>query len=365
MKLMTATALGGLALAMTLSSAQAFDLDALIEAARAEPPITVFDSTGKIVGQAEAFTAKYGVQAIGTKSNAVQTLEVVTREAQAGNVQTDVAIISDAPAVMAQLIETGYAQSWAPEDMLETIPEVYQNPLTMVMSPNVWAYSTAVSDACPITNIWQLTEADWKGRVAMQDPLGKPSFTDWFNQMQTYGDDAVAAAYEAHFGTAYEGETSATQAWVSAFAANGPLLTDSDSAAAEAVAAPGQTEAFIGLVSTAKFRDNAEGMTLGLCDTVAPWVGWGYPSMALIAAGTDSPNAAKLFIHYLMTEEGIAAQAIDGKLSTNTANAVPADEVSGVAAVREQLLGYNAATAMDDWDTRQDWQDLWSLNYQR
>jgi iron(III) transport system substrate-binding protein len=29
--------------------AEGFDLDALIEAARAEPPITVYDSTGKIV----------------------------------------------------------------------------------------------------------------------------------------------------------------------------------------------------------------------------------------------------------------------------------------------------------------------------
>lgn len=333
--------------------------DALIEAARTEPPLTVYDSTGKIVGMAEAFAAKYGLKATGTKANAVQTLEIVAREAQAGNVQTDVAIIADAPAVMAELIQPGHATSYAP-DM--EIPEIYRDPLTVVMAPNVWAYNTDLFDTCPITNIWQLTLPEWRGRVAMQDPLGKPSYTDWFNQMATHGDDAMAAAYQAQFGQPIE---RATEAWVKALAANAPLLTDSDSAAADAVGAPDQKDAFIGLISTAKFRDNADGMKLGLCDTVGPWVGWGYPSIAVIAAGTDSPNAAKLFLHYIMTEEGIAPQAQDGKISTNAANALPADEPSGVGAVQDRIFGYDAATAMDDWDTRQDWQDLWAMSLSR
>lgn len=358
-------ALGGAALAASLQPALAFDLQALIEAARAEPPLTVYDSTGKIVQQAQAFAETYGLEAVGTKANAVQTLEIVIREAQAGNVQTDVAIIADAPAVMVELIAAGHVTSWAPEDMLDDIPQAYQDPLTIVMAPNVWAYNTSLHDSCPITNIWQLTEPDWARRVAMQDPLGKPSYTDWFNQMETHGDAAMADAYQAHFGRAYDGEGSATAAWVAALAANAPLLTDSDSAAADAVGAPDQSDAFIGLVSTAKFRENAAGMVLGLCDTMQPWVGWGYPSIALIASGTDSPNAARLFLHYLMTEEGIAPQAADGKLSTSRANAVPADEPSGVDGVRDRLFGYVSATAEDDWDTRQDWQDLWSINYRR
>lgn len=351
---------------LAAAPAMAFDLDALIEAARAEAPITVYDSTGKIVGQAEAFSAQYGVQATGRKANAVQTLEVVIREAQAGNIQTDVAIIADAPAVMVQLIETGYATSWAPEGLLDTIPEEYRSPLTMVMSPTVWAYNTAIFDTCPVGNIWALTEAGWHRRVAMQDPLGKPSYTDWFNQMETHADDAVAEAYAAHFGTPLDTSTeTATAQWVRALAANAPLLTDSDSAAADAVGAADQTDAFMGLVSTAKFRDNAQGMKLGLCDTMTPHVGWGYPALALIAAGTQSPNAAKLFLHYMMTEEGIAPQSIDGKLSTNRAVPVPADEPSGVDAVRDRLFGYVAATAVQDWDTRQDWQDLWTVSYRR
>lgn len=349
------------------AGAESFDLEALIAAAKAEPPITVFDSTGKIVDMAKAFSVKYGVQATGTKTKATAQLETMIREAQSGNVQGDVSLISDVPAAMAQLIPGGFAVSWLPPDLAADITPEAQNPLLVVTSPNVLAYSTALSDRCPVTNLWQLTLPEWKGRFAMQDPLGKPSYTDWFNQMRTYADDKLRAAYETQFGKPLGTEyPSATEAFVAALAANGPLLTDADAAAAEAVAAPGQTEPFIGLVSAAKFRDNAGGgFTLGLCDGVDPIIGFTNATVGLIAAGTDSPNAAKLFMHYVMTAEGIAPQAEDGKMSANRTVSLPSDEPSGIADHVAELLHYNPSSGVDDWDARQDWQDFWRLHYQR
>ena len=142
------------------------------------------------------------------------------------------------------------------------------------------------------------------------------------------------------------------------------LLTDSDDAISDAVGAPGQKEPFFGLLSSAKFRDNADkGYKLGLCKDLGPWPGWTYVKLGLIATGTDSPNAAKLFIHYILTEEGIAPQVIDGKLPTNPDIGLPADEPSGIGAVLDKLEQYDASTALDDWDMRQDWQDLWRVSY--
>ena len=346
---------------------ESFDLQALIDAAKAEAPLQVYDSTGKIVEMAENFTAKYSVEAVGTKVKAAAQLEMIIREAQANNVQGDVSIISDAPAAMAQLMPQGFVTSWVPPDMVAKIPVHYQQPLTVVTSANVWVYNTALFDACPVTNIWQLTEPEWKGKVAMQDPLGKASYVDWFNQMASHADAKVAAAYASHYDKAIDTSAeTATAQWVKALAANAPLLTDADAAAGEAVAAPGQTEPFMGLVSSAKFRDNAEGgFTLGLCTGLDPFLGWLYPGVGLITAGTNSPNAAKLFIHYVMTAEGIAPQAADGKMSTNSDVGLPADEPSGIGAVLDQVLDYDMATSLADWDARQDWQDLWRLNYSK
>ena len=161
----------------------------------------------------------------------------------------------------------GAAISYLPPDMADKIPSQYQDPLVVVTTVNVWAFNAEQNETCPVSNIWELTEPKWRGHVAMQDPLGKTIYTDWFNQMESQADAAVAKAYADHFGKPLEtDQASATKAWVKALAENGPLLGSSDSSAAEAVGSPGQTEAFMGMMSSAKFRDNVDGgLKLGLC----------------------------------------------------------------------------------------------------
>ncbi|WP_034658090.1 ABC transporter substrate-binding protein [Chelativorans sp. J32] len=344
-----------------------FSLDALVEAARAEPPITVYDSTGKIVEIADAFTEKYGVKATGSKVSSGAQIELLVREGQAGNIVGDVSVVQDVPPAMAQLFPQGLVESWLPPDLAKSIPEALQDPLVVVSSPNIWAYNTEVYDKCPVDNIWALTDKAWTRKIAFQDPLGKPSYTDWFNQMEMHHDAAVAAAYEAYYGKPLEtDEASATRAWVKAIAQNAPLLTDSDSAAGEAVGAKGQAEPFLGLVSTAKFRDNApDGLQLGICTGVKPFSGWMYPGIGVVSTKTDSPNAARLFLHYLMTEEGISPQTVDGKISSNTEVPMHPDEPSGVGEILDQLMPYALSTALQDFDLRQDWQDFWRVNYTR
>ncbi|WP_416414579.1 ABC transporter substrate-binding protein [Pantoea sp. App145] len=349
-----------------LAHAESFDLQALIAAAKKEQPITVYASTGKIVQQAKAFSEQYGLQATGVKADAPQIIEIMSREAQAKNVRTDVAIVEDAPAGMTQLINKGYAQSWVPEDLRGNIAARYQQPLTVVLAPNVFAYNTDHHTTCPVTNIWQLTEPQWHGRVAMQDPTSKPAYTDWFSQMETHYDQQIRDAYQQEFGKPLQtDEKSATAAFVKALAGNGVLLTHSDNDAASAIGAPDGKTDFVGLVSTAKFRDNKLGMKLGLCSGMKPFIGWNYPSLGVIATGSHSPNTAKLFIHYLLTAEGIAPQGVDGKMSTNQTVKLPADEASGIEKYRAELMEYLTATAKNDWKSRQDWQDIWSLNYQK
>jgi iron(III) transport system substrate-binding protein len=182
-----------------------------------------------------------------------------------------------------------------------------------------------------------------------------------------HADDKIAAAYKAQYGKDLEtDEDSATKAWVKALAANSPLLTDADEAAAQAAGAPGQKEPFMALISSAKFRDNQDmGYKLGLCSGMEPYSGWLSPNMGLIASGTDSPNAAKLFIRYMLTKDGIAPQAEDGKRSTNGDLNLPDDEPSGVGKVWDEMQPYDVSTAGDDWDTREDWQDFWRLNYKK
>ena len=55
----------------------------------------------------------------------------------------------------------------------------------------------------------------------------------------------------------------------------------------------------------------------------------------------------------------------DGKISTNTEVKIPDDEPSGIVDHLDDLFPYDFATGFDDWETRQDWQDLWTINYSK
>jgi iron(III) transport system substrate-binding protein len=349
------------------ASAAEFDLNALIEAAKGEKPITVYASTGKIKKSAAAFTEKYGIEAIGSKVKGGAQIEKMVRESQSGNIIGDLLISSDAAATLAQLIPGGMVGSWLPPDLASGIPEDSRDPIVVWRDPAIWSYNSDKYKSCPVDNIWALTGPEWSRKVALSDPLNKPGYVDWFNQMETHWDQAVADAYEAHFGKKLDiSKQSATASWVQALAANAPLLTDSDSAAAEAIGAPGQADPFVGLVSSAKYRDVAKGkLKMAICKDIKPYVGFANPSYGLIATGTDSPNAAKLFLHFMMTEEGVSPMTKDGKVSGNTDVPKHPKEASGVGALADRLTPHNAATGGDDFDKRQDWQDFWRIHYKR
>ena len=351
-------------LAAGAAQAQEFDLDALVAAAKAEPPTTVYAVTGKIVDTAAAFNARYGLNVTGKKVNEAGQVDLLIREHQAGNVTGSVSLASDVAVIVTDLIGQGVVESWAPGDIAPHLAEAARDPLVVVSDPHVWAYNAAAGETCPVSNVWQLTDPEWNRLVALMDPLDKPMYADWFNQLAEHHDDAMAAAYQAHYGNPFEG-ASATEAWVKAFANNGPLVADS-SGVADAIGAPGQQKPFFGVLSVAKFRDNNDkGYQLRLCDGMQPFAGWLYPGLGVIAKGSPAPETAKLFIHYLLTEEGIAPQSADGKIPADPRIGLPADEASGISGYLGQMMVWDTATSPSDLERRQDWQDLWMTALKR
>jgi iron(III) transport system substrate-binding protein len=367
MKLRTPMLLAAVLAASQAQAGESFQLEALITAARQEAPLTIYAPSGKIVDTAAAFSQKYGVKAEGIKINGAAQLEKMMREFRAGNVRGDVVLTGDPAAALAQLMPLGIVTSWTPPDLAAQLPLANRDPLLVYGDPVVWSYNSETYAKCPVDNIWALTESQWQRKVTLQDPLTKASYLDWFNQLEQHYDAPMAAAYQAYYGKPFDRtQGSATEAWVKAFAKNGPLPTDSDGPASEAVGAPGQKEPFIGLISTAKYRDVAKGkLHMAICSAMQPFVGLSTPAFGLISTKTKSPNTARLLIHYLMTEEGIANQTVDGKVSGNPRIPPHAQEVSGVHAVWPQVLQYQSASAENDFDARQRWSDLWRLNFTR
>ena len=340
-----------------------FSLDALIEAAKKEPPIVVVDATGKIKTMAENFANLYGVEATGVKLGGQEQELILQREAAANNVKHDVFNMSNLPSITSRILPEGIGVSWMPPDLVDQTPEIYQNPAITSLNPWVWAYNTEVyEDGCPVQNIWELTEPNWQGKVSIPDPLLRNETMFWFNQIETNNDQEMRDAYKAHFGKSLgEDVKSATKEWVKRFAANKPNVTRSDSDVGPIVGSPGLKDPHFGFVSAAIFRKKY-GYKMGICGGMKPWAGQLTPRVAVIAAGTDSPNAAKLFVHYMMRGEGMGPQLIDGKLATNINTPMPEEEGSGVANFVDQLHVTNSNTTGSDFANLQDWQDLWTIH---
>lgn len=344
-----------------------YSYEALVELAQQEGPITVVDATGQIVAMAEAFTAKYGIEAVGVRMNAQEQEQILLREAAASNVQTDVFNMSNMPAVTTQLIPQGVVVSWMPPDLVDVVPAQFQSPALTSNNPWLWVYNPdAFADGCPIDNVWAMTEPDWRSRIALPDPLLRNETLFWFNQIETHSDDLMVAAYEAYFGQPLEtDEASATAEWVKRLAQNNPNITQGDSQVGPIIGASSEDDAYVGFLSSAIFRHaERDGYRLAICDGLQPYAGQLAPRVAAIAAGTSHPNAAKLFSRFMMTEEGMAPQLQDGKISSNTTAAMPDMERSGVIKLVDQLHVADATTAAQDFERLQDWQDFWIINAQ-
>lgn len=341
-----------------------YSLDKLVEAAKQEPPITVVDATGKIKVMAQKFSEKYGIKATGEKMSASNQEEILVREAQARNVRHDVFNMSNLPDVTAQFLPQGIAVSWMPPELKDQTPAQYQHPAITSLNAWVWVYNPKVfGDTCPVDNMWALTDQKWKGKISIPDPLLRNETMFWFNQIADNADTKMKAAYEGYFGKPLKAKETATAEWVKGLAANKVKVQKSDTDVGPIVGASTAEHPVIGFVSAAIFSHaKHENFPLAVCKEMTPWIGQLTPRVAVIAAGTKSPNAAKLFVHYMMSAEGMLPQMEDGKVSTNRNAKMPESEASGVDKLTAQMYVNNSDTTPDDFKKLQYWRDLWTVS---
>ncbi len=342
-----------------------FDLGKLIAAAKKDGSVTVYDSTGDITKTAAAFTAEYGIKATGVKSKVGDTLEKMTRENQGGNVTIDVTFYEDGPSLVGQLLAQKVVYTWIPGDLVQDIPPAGRNPLQVLSKGNLFVYNPRLfPDGCPVHNIWDLADPAWKGKVALQDPLSKPNIVEFFNQLKSGGESRLREAYKAKYGKDLPAGDSAAETWVERLAENSPILTSSDDDAAAAVAAPNQRKERVALVSNAKFRDvKDKNYHMRVCAGMQPWAGYQYPKYAAIATKTEHPDAAKLFVYFMLTQAGVDTQMNTGGVPGNPRLERGAFMPDGLTDWKRQLFVFDPAKLPSDFADLQAMQDLWRLNH--
>lgn len=302
-----------------------FDLDALVAAAKAEGTLTAYFTSSRITNAGKNFEAKYGIKVNGTKMADPEQTERVIRETDSKNVQVDVMGYEDGATLESKLIPSGYVVSYVPPDLASVIPTKYQSPLIYQLQPRMFGYNTEVyGDKCPVTNVWQLTEPAWKGKVILRDPAQTPANIAFFATLVSQP-KVLEDAHKELYGKALETkEENAAYDLLKKLAKNDVVVLPSDGDIGDAVGAAGQPKPPIGMYTLTKHRDvKDKNLKIATCRAMKPFMGYALPTYLVMAKNAPHPNAAKLFIHYLLTPEGFKPWSDDmGGFSTNPNAAV-------------------------------------------
>lgn len=313
MKFLTATRLG--AIGILLSSAamadghfDAMSPEELLPLAQEEGSVTVYSFTSRIGRVETAFEQAYpGIDLQGFDISSTEQIARLTAEAQAGVTNADVIYISDVPVVLPALLEAGIIEGYVPPRVADRVAAEFQTPLlAQRLSTKVLMYNEEANpDGSPITNLWQLTTDEWRGRVVMVDPLQRGDYLDLMTEIVLRSEE-MEEAYEAQFGQPIDlgGAANAGELFIMDLFANDLILVGSTDDVNVAVGALGQENPPVGFTSYSDRRDNEdEGWALQVANGVEPAPGIIFPAVLALAAEPNNPAAARLVIDFLMGDE--------------------------------------------------------------
>jgi iron(III) transport system substrate-binding protein len=295
------------------------DWAAIEAAAILEGKVTVYANSSGVEDLPDAWYALYpDIEFDVADTDGIDTK--MQAEQESGNVIGDVWFNSDGHILFGKFLPNQWMWWFVPRDV--SIPELTADyPFAIARhSTDVIGYNNKFyPDGCPINNIWQLTEPQYKGKIFMEDPVSDVST---MAKIATYvqNADEMAAAYEALYGKPWtEDELASPDSsgmavenagylWLKKLAYNGAIsLDDGDmvDAAFAGLDLPEGEEPGFGFTGYSSYKDTLKGeLNMSPCFGMEPVMGIFKTSFLGIANNAPHPNAAKLFIRFILSEEG-------------------------------------------------------------
>lgn len=270
--------------------------------------VTLYSISSRCTKVEAAFEEKYpGIDCVPFDISTNELLEKVTREYEAGQHVADVVHIKDQDGSMwNQYVANKTFYNYQPADIFAHIDPSYTATATpLYIELTQLFYNTeAYPDGSPITNIWQLTEPQWKGKIMMQNPLDNLAWGSWITGF-CVGDvpDQLAASYKELYGKDLElseGCENAGYEFLKRLHDNEPIFTSSSDEIAESVGTKGQTNPPVGFCASSKLRKNEDNGWCLAPVNLEPTTGIPAINTLYVVGECEHPNAAKLFIRFMM-----------------------------------------------------------------
>ncbi|MBT4777883.1 MAG: solute-binding protein [Rhodobacteraceae bacterium] len=356
----------------------------IVAAAKEEGEVTVYTASGRIAKLVDHFEALYpGIKLTVYDLGSVKTIEKTVREQDAGIFTTDVITTGNSGQVIHELLGKNRIFNYVPSHYVDRIPSANRDPLLIrVNEAMVFFYNTELHpDSAPISNVWELTQEKYRGRVGIKNPMSSGSSLMGLATLVQEPEE-MAAAYKRLTGediVLSDGVPDAGYEFVKRMLANDIVIYKSGSKLVDAAGKAGQDDALIVMGSmTYISRNESKGNVNAILSDLDPVSRLVFPTYMSIAAHAPNPNAAKVLIAYLLGSTDIN---LDTKLEKPYIEGASFDLLQGLAPyhdagsvsprsdvplpqggeIWDQMKGWNVS-AKFMWEQGPKLRDFWNIH---
>jgi iron(III) transport system substrate-binding protein len=338
------------------------DWAAIEAAAKKEGKVVVYANSSKVADIKPLFEKKYpGITLEAADISGDDVLQKTREEQKAKAFYGDVWYSSSSSGdVLGDLLPKQYLWNFVPDALLSVTPESARNPLLIVKhGVKVMAYNSELNKSCPITNIWDLTDPVWKGKMFIEDPLNDASQMGYLVTILSHSKE-LAAAYKDKFGKdpVLDADTpDAGWLWLKMLAKNKPIPQPGGDELMAAFATPKMKDSYLAInAGYSKYSDVLKGkLAFEPCKGMKPVLGLQGATYMAVINRAQHPNAAKLFINYVSNvPEGFAPWNTMGSYSPRTdwdaaKGAIPWKEVAPMLWPVDEATVYKTITKVRDF----------------
>jgi len=269
--------------------------------------LIVYSTSGRATDAAETFMKQYpDIKVEVSKVKSDQIVDKVTKEQDAGQYNPDVILTKEVSgAVEEEMVKTGRYIKYLPEDIAPHVDEPYRTQAegyANYVEFRTIFYNTSFYKQAPITNWWDLTTPEFKGKVYTADPLSSPAFMDLFTTMVINSDD-MAAAYKEKFGKDIElhGTENAGYEFIQELFDNDLVVLKGSDDVLDAIGKANSDA--VGLAVSGDVSKNEEnGWTIQPIYDIKPKTAVPDSGYLFLAKNAPHEAAGKLFIRWMMGE---------------------------------------------------------------
>ncbi|ACS98964.1 ABC transporter substrate-binding protein [Paenibacillus sp. JDR-2] len=283
-------------------------VDELYAKAKEEGKLIVYSTSGRANDAAETFMKQYpGIKVEVSKVKSDEMMDKVTKEQDAGQFNPDVILTKEVSgAVEEEMVMTGRYIKYLPEDIAPMVDEPYRTQAEAYANYvefRTLFYNKSTYAEAPVTNWWDLTTPEFKGKVYTADPLSSPAFMDLFTTMVINSDD-MAAAYKEKFGKdiVLNGTDNAGYEFIQELFDNGLIVLKGSDDVLDAIG-KAKSEALGLAVSGDVSKNEEKGWTIAPIYDIKPKTSVPDSGYFFIANKAPHEAAAKLFIRWMMGEK--------------------------------------------------------------